>query len=96
MNVGDKVICIENYNNVGIWITRMPNMWQMVGTLILKTNNMLDTIKKWWNRKWSNWEFDSETKVFETELHKRPNAVYEVHKRISNDGIVEFKKIKKY
>ena len=57
---------------------------------------MRDLIKKWWNRTWTNWEFDSENKVFLTEVSKRPNAVYEVYKRTSNDGLVEYKKIRKF
>lgn len=46
---------------------------------------MIDSIKKWWNRKWSNWELDSEGIWIN----------YIVLRRTSNDGLIEFKKIYK-
>jgi hypothetical protein len=44
---------------------------------------MKDYIKKWWNREWSNWEvyYDGSWKL--------------LLKRISNDGLIEFKAILK-
>jgi hypothetical protein len=50
---------------------------------------MLDTIKKWWNRKWSNWEEENEYFSF------GGGATYIVIKRTSNDGLIEFKELKK-
>ena len=44
---------------------------------------MIDDIKKWWNRKWSNWEFDSKSEW----------NYYIILKRTSNDGLIQFKKI---
>jgi hypothetical protein len=55
---------------------------------------MLDTILKWWNRKWSNWELDTpDCKVFNDDESKRPWQIYDRYKRTSNDGLVEYKKI---
>jgi hypothetical protein len=55
---------------------------------------MLDTILKWWNRKWSNWELDTpDCKVFNDDISKRPFQVYDRYKRTSNDGLVEYKRI---
>jgi hypothetical protein len=55
---------------------------------------MLDTILKWWNRKWSNWELDTiDCKVFADNKSKRPHTIYDRYKRTSNDGLVEYKKI---
>ena len=52
---------------------------------------MKDLIKKWWNRKWSDWQEDRE--VTKT-LDGREIGKYLVLKRVSNDGIVQLKKIK--
>jgi len=50
---------------------------------------MLDEIKKWWNRKWSNWEI-------EREYFSWANfTTCIVLKRTSNDGLIEFKEVKK-
>jgi hypothetical protein len=46
---------------------------------------MRDAISKWWNRKWSNWEIDSE----------REWNWYIILKRTSNDGLIQFKRIEK-
>ena len=46
---------------------------------------MIDDIKKWWNRRWSNWEFDSTGEW----------NWYIILRRTSNDGLIQFKKIKK-
>ena len=45
---------------------------------------MIDDIKKWWNRTWSNWEFVSESQF----------GYYIILKKTSNDGLIKFKKIK--
>jgi hypothetical protein len=50
---------------------------------------MIDDIKKWWNRKWSNWEHVQDLTYSTGEL----NAI--ILKRTSNDGLVQIKKIKK-
>lgn len=52
---------------------------------------MKDRIKKWWNRKWTNWEhYDTiDTKIIERVIHRDL-----ILKRVSNDGLVELKKIK--
>jgi hypothetical protein len=46
---------------------------------------MIDDIKKWWNRKWSNWEIDSSSEW----------NWYIILRRTSNDGLLQFKKINK-
>ena len=57
---------------------------------------MYDKILKWWNRKWSNWELvDENCKVFNDDSSKRPWQVYDRLKRVSNDGLVEYKKVVK-
>jgi hypothetical protein len=56
---------------------------------------MLDTILKWWNRKWSNWEFDDEVHIFTDDKSKRPIERYDRFKRKSNDGLVEYKRVRK-
>jgi hypothetical protein len=44
---------------------------------------MKDYIKKWWNREWGKWQ-----------LHYESEWVnYIVLVRVSNDGLMEFKKI---
>ena len=57
---------------------------------------MRDLIKKWWNRTWTNWEFDSGNKVYANDFDKKPIAIYSIYKRTSNDGLVEYKKIRKF
>jgi len=42
---------------------------------------MKDSIKKWWNREWSNWEIDY---IVHWKI---------IIKRTSNDGLIEFKTI---
>lgn len=44
---------------------------------------MRDYVSKWWNRKWSNWEFE----------YKSEWNFYIVLKRTSNDGLIQYKKI---
>jgi hypothetical protein len=46
---------------------------------------MIDDIKKWWNRTWSDWEIESRSEW----------NWYIILRRTSNDGLVQFKKIKK-
>lgn len=55
----------------------------------------LDSISKWWNRKWSNWEYDGIQNVYSSEdWNKLPHTTYEIYKRTSNDGLVQIKKVK--
>lgn len=57
---------------------------------------MLDTILKWWNRKWNNWELDqANNRVFQNDSATRPIEIYDRFKRASNDGLVEYKKVYK-
>lgn len=56
---------------------------------------MRDLILKWWYRKWSNWEFDEELKVFSDDYSDRPVANYHIYKCTSSDGLVKFKRIRK-
>ena len=44
---------------------------------------MRDYISKWWNRKWSSWEYEGESEWY----------CYILLKRTSNDGLVQFKRI---
>jgi hypothetical protein len=53
---------------------------------------MKDTILKWWNREWSNWELDSQGQTYYTLADK---GYYIILKRTSNDGLVEYKKVYK-
>jgi hypothetical protein len=50
---------------------------------------MLDTIKKWWNRKWSDWE---PYEIWETYFRDNLSKKHLVLKRTSNDGLIEYKK----
>jgi hypothetical protein len=52
---------------------------------------MLDNLKKWWNRKWSNWEhYDTiDNNILDRTIHRDL-----ILRRVSNDGLVELKKIK--
>lgn len=56
---------------------------------------MKDIIKKWWNRTWSDWHFEMENREFSYITDNHPSAVYEIYKRTSNDGLVQFKKVRK-
>jgi hypothetical protein len=49
---------------------------------------MKDSIKKWWNRKWGNWEHIQDLTNYSGEL----SGI--ILKRTSNDGLVQFKKIR--
>jgi hypothetical protein len=49
---------------------------------------MKDLIKKWWNRKWGNWEHIQDLTYSTGEL----SGI--ILKRTSNDGLVQFKKIR--
>jgi hypothetical protein len=58
----------------------------------LKTNKIMkDKIKKWWNREWSNWEEFDTTDTYIGSKLKGSNLIL---KRLSSDGLIEFKKIK--
>lgn len=46
---------------------------------------MIDDLKKWWNRTWSNWEVDGPSY----------GNWYITLKRVSNDGLIQFKKVEK-
>lgn len=56
---------------------------------------MYDKLEKWWNRKWSNWEFFETMNVWGAEGGKYPIQIYHIYKRTSNDGLVEYKRIYK-
>ncbi len=59
---------------------------------------MKDLIIKWWNRKWSNWEYQETIRIYGSAWDKAyglPNSVYELYKSTSNDGLVKFKRINK-
>ena len=56
---------------------------------------MRDTIKKWWNRTWSNWEeFEGQYQNYSTPDGLATYLSFIKLKRTSNDGLIEFKKIK--
>lgn len=55
---------------------------------------MKDLILKWWNREWSNWEHCEERRIYLTQNCDRPHTIYDIYKRVSNDGLVQYKKIK--
>ena len=57
---------------------------------------MRDYISKWWNRKWSNWELNERVNVFNKKETQRPSASYEIYRRESNDGRVEYRTVKKF
>jgi hypothetical protein len=48
---------------------------------------MKDLISKWWNREWSSWEIEREYNSW------RDFKNYIVLKRVSNDGLIQFKLI---
>lgn len=50
---------------------------------------MLDKIKKWWNREWSNWGIEREY------FSWSDYSAYIVLKSTSNDGLIRFKELKK-
>ena len=54
---------------------------------------MKDLILKWWNKKWGNWEFDQYVNTY-LETSKLPTARHKVLVRKSNDGLVQYKRIK--
>ena len=54
---------------------------------------MKDLILKWWNRKWGNWEFDQYVNTY-LETSKLPTARHKVLVRKSNDGLVQYKRLK--
>lgn len=56
---------------------------------------MKNLILRWWFRKWSNWEFNTDHEVYDDEYSKRPIRIYEIYKSTSNDGLVRFKRIRK-
>ena len=49
---------------------------------------MRDRIKKWWNREWGNWELVQNLTYHNDEL----SAI--ILKRTSNDGLIQFKKVR--
>ncbi len=56
---------------------------------------MIDTILKWWTRKWSNWEFDGEIEVYDKDEDKYPARKFARFKSVSNDGLARYKRIRK-
>lgn len=56
---------------------------------------MKDLILKWWNRKWSDWEFDQYVNTYYEGL-KLPTSRHKLLTRKSNDGLVQYKRIKVY
>lgn len=56
---------------------------------------MLDIIKKWWNRKWSDWEFIRYIYSYDSVLPgARPYKATALFKSTSNDGLVRYKRKK--
>lgn len=56
---------------------------------------MKDKILKWWNKNWSNWEFVYHLHTYNSESWKKaPKNKHLIFKRVSNDGLEEYKKIK--
>ena len=49
---------------------------------------MLDKIKKWFYREWTNWEVQEESFSYSTYNY------YIILRSTSNDGLIRFKKIK--
>jgi hypothetical protein len=52
---------------------------------------MWKKIKIWWNREWSNW---SHYGYADTRSYGRIIERHQILKRISNDGLVEYKEVK--
>ena len=50
---------------------------------------MRDQIKKWWNRTWGNWEFESSEDVVNSS-QRRLHSI-KIYKKTSNDGLVKYK-----
>ncbi len=56
---------------------------------------MLDKINKWWNRKWSNWEILKED--YKYDINRQTDwKMITTLRRISNDGLIEYKTIRNY
>ena len=56
---------------------------------------MRDTIQKWWNRKWSNWEVYKEDYKYDINKHIDWKIITTL-RRISNDGMIEYKTVRNY
>ncbi len=55
---------------------------------------MLDSIKKWYNRTWSNWEKIGDVKKYKPySCFKSSHQQYSVLIRKSNDGLEQYKEI---
>lgn len=57
---------------------------------IIKMKALIQSIKCWWNREWSDWTFLTTENIYNSK-HQRTGSLY-VYRRVSNDGLVEFKK----
>lgn len=56
---------------------------------------MLDKINKWWNRKWSNWEIFKEDYKYDINRNTDWKRITTL-RRISNDGLIEYKSVRNY
>jgi len=56
---------------------------------------MIDLIKKWWNRTWSTWEIHSEDKKYDVNRSTDWKTITTL-KRVSNDGLIQYKIIKNF
>jgi hypothetical protein len=56
---------------------------------------MTDKIKKWWNRKWSNWEIHRDDFKYDINRDIDWKKITTL-KRTSNDGLIEYKTVKNY
>ena len=56
---------------------------------------MRDLINKWWNRKWSNWEIHRDDFLYDINRDTDWKKITTL-KRISNDGLIQYKTIKNY
>ena len=55
---------------------------------------MKDTILRWWNRTWSNWSLYKIIDTYTNEVSRMPICKHQILVRKSNDGLIEYKKIK--
>ena len=53
---------------------------------------MKERILKWWNRKWSNWEYSKTVTSF-TDAAFVYQTKFEIYKKVSDHGLVKYKEV---
>lgn len=55
---------------------------------------MWNEFKKWWNRKWSNWEHSHFVNTYDINYREKPKFRHEILVSHSNDGLVRYKRVR--